>query len=46
MSDVWVAGQRLLRNSQLCTIDQAAVMVHAREWQMKLAAFKTSTKKA
>lgn len=36
MTDVWVAGQRLLRARTLCTLDQAGVLAKAHDWQLKL----------
>ena len=37
VSDVWVAGQRVLDNGRLTTIDLDAVLQRAGEWQAKLA---------
>jgi len=37
VSDVWVAGQRLLMQRQLMTIDKAALLVKVAKWQERLA---------
>ena len=37
VSDVWVAGKRLLDNGELTTIDLDAVIRSARKWQSRLA---------
>jgi len=37
VSDVWVAGQRLLKQRQLTTIDKAALLVKVAKWQERLA---------
>jgi 5-methylthioadenosine/S-adenosylhomocysteine deaminase len=37
VSDVWVAGKRLLESGQLTTIDLDAVIRSARKWQKRLA---------
>jgi 5-methylthioadenosine/S-adenosylhomocysteine deaminase len=37
VSDVWVAGQRLLKQRQLMTIDKAALLVKVAKWQERLA---------
>jgi len=37
VSDVWVAGQRLLKQRQLTTIDKAALLVRVAKWQERLA---------
>jgi len=37
VSDVWVAGKRLLDNGELTTIDLDAVISSARRWQSRLA---------
>jgi 5-methylthioadenosine/S-adenosylhomocysteine deaminase len=37
VSDVWVAGQRLLKQRQLMTIDKAALIVKVAKWQERLA---------
>jgi 5-methylthioadenosine/S-adenosylhomocysteine deaminase len=37
VSDVWVAGKRLLENGELTTIDLDAVIRSARKWQSRLA---------
>ena len=39
VSDVWVAGRRLLNSGKLATIDEAGVMKSAAGWQQKLSAF-------
>lgn len=36
VTDVWVAGRRLLKDQQLTTIDEAAVLSRAREWGHRL----------
>jgi 5-methylthioadenosine/S-adenosylhomocysteine deaminase len=38
VSDVWVAGRQLLRELVLTTLDEAAILRHARAWQEKIAA--------
>jgi len=37
VSDVWVAGKRLLAQGQLTTLDMQAVLAKARQWRDKLA---------
>ena len=37
VNDVWVAGQQLVRNRQLTTIDAAAIEARAREWAVKIS---------
>ena len=37
VSDVWVAGKRLLQERQLTTIDTETLIAEVREWQVKLA---------
>jgi 5-methylthioadenosine/S-adenosylhomocysteine deaminase len=37
VSDVWVAGRRVLEAGRLVTIDLGAVVDSAKEWQAKLA---------
>ena len=37
VSDVWVAGQRLLKQRQLMTIDKTALLVRVAKWQERLA---------
>jgi 5-methylthioadenosine/S-adenosylhomocysteine deaminase len=37
VSDVWVAGKRLLASGELTTIDLASVIKSARQWQSRLA---------
>ncbi len=39
VSDVWVAGRRLLKSGELTTIDTESVVASARKWQEKLARF-------
>ena len=41
VSDVWVAGRRLLKSGELTTIDVEQVVASAREWQSKLADFES-----
>jgi 5-methylthioadenosine/S-adenosylhomocysteine deaminase len=38
VSDVWVAGKRLLDNYHLTTLDEPALMERAREWGRRIAA--------
>ncbi|MES1927791.1 N-ethylammeline chlorohydrolase [Salinisphaera dokdonensis CL-ES53] len=38
VTDTWVAGQRLLADRRLTTLDEAAIRARASEWQTKLAA--------
>lgn len=38
VSDVWVAGKRLLHNRQLTTINLEEVMVKTQQWQQRLSA--------
>jgi 5-methylthioadenosine/S-adenosylhomocysteine deaminase len=38
ISDVWVAGRRLLANRVLTTLDEAAILGRAREWRDKIQA--------
>lgn len=42
-TDVWVAGNRLLCNSELTTIDLGAVLESAQKWRSRLARLKTNT---
>lgn len=37
VSDVWVAGQHLLKGRQLTTLDETEVVHRAREWQARIA---------
>jgi 5-methylthioadenosine/S-adenosylhomocysteine deaminase len=37
VSDVWVAGRRLLEDGELTTVDLAAVLARAGEWQQRLS---------
>ena len=39
VTDVWVAGRRLLKSGELTTIDMDEVMSSAARWQKRLAAF-------
>lgn len=39
VSDVWVAGRHLLKERQLTTLDEVAIIESAREWQQKIAQF-------
>lgn len=43
VSDVWVAGKRLLDCGELTTMDLGAVIDAARAWQVRLAGLETST---
>ncbi|MGM0594720.1 MAG: TRZ/ATZ family hydrolase [Pseudomonadota bacterium] len=36
VSDVWVAGRHLLKDRQLTTLDEAAILENTRQWQTKL----------
>ena len=38
VSDVWVAGQHLLKDGELTTLDAAAIHENARQWGEKIAA--------
>lgn len=38
VTDVWVAGRRLLANRQLTTLDSAELVSKARRWRQKIAA--------
>lgn len=37
VSDVWVAGRRLLQEGQLTTLDENAILARTREWQSRIA---------
>jgi 5-methylthioadenosine/S-adenosylhomocysteine deaminase len=37
VTDVWVAGKRLLSERKLTTIDEDALLAKAREWQDKVS---------
>lgn len=37
VTDVWVAGQHVLKNRQLTTLDEAQILTHVRQWQDKLS---------
>ena len=39
VSDVWVAGRHLLKDRQLTTLDEKAILATARQWQEKLSPF-------
>jgi len=36
VSDVWVAGRRLLKNRELTTLDQSAIVAKACAWRERL----------
>lgn len=36
VSDVWVAGRRLLKQRQLTTLDESAILTQAARWQRKI----------
>lgn len=36
VSDVWVAGKRLLKNGQLTTLNEHAILTNTQSWQVKL----------
>lgn len=36
VTDVWVAGQHILKNRQLTTLDEKQILANARQWQAKL----------
>lgn len=38
VTDVWVAGKRLLKNRQLLTLDETELLAKAKYWQQKLRA--------
>ena len=38
VSDVWVAGRRLLRSKQLTTLDESAIRQATTDWSVKIAA--------
>jgi len=38
ITDVWVAGRRLLANRVLTTLDETAILLRAREWRDKIQA--------
>jgi 5-methylthioadenosine/S-adenosylhomocysteine deaminase len=42
VSDVWVAGRRVLENGELTTLDVGGTMQAAAEWQQKLQDFASS----
>jgi 5-methylthioadenosine/S-adenosylhomocysteine deaminase len=37
VTDVWVAGKRLLHNRRLTTLDEAAILENAQAWRAKIA---------
>lgn len=37
ITDVWVAGKQLMKNRELLTIDEKAVIAKAKEWKEKIA---------
>ena len=39
VSDVWVAGRHLLKDRQLTTLDESAIIENARDWQQKIAQY-------
>ena len=45
VSDVWVAGQRLLQNRVLTTIDERRVITKAQEWRDKIVAYRLENRK-
>lgn len=44
VSDVWVAGRRLLKSGELTTIDEGAVMHSAARWRDRLSRFEASAR--
>ena len=44
VSDVWVAGKRLLDNRQLTTLDEHAILQKAQEWCERIAEFDENRK--
>jgi 5-methylthioadenosine/S-adenosylhomocysteine deaminase len=38
VTDVWVAGKRLMKNRQLTTIDEQAILATAKEWHARMTA--------
>lgn len=44
VSDVWVAGKRLLHNRQLTTLDEQSILQKAREWRDHIAEFDEKSK--
>ncbi|MFA5531960.1 MAG: TRZ/ATZ family hydrolase [Thiohalomonadaceae bacterium] len=36
VTDVWVAGQQLLKDRQLTTLDEEAILARARQWRAKI----------
>jgi 5-methylthioadenosine/S-adenosylhomocysteine deaminase len=38
VTDVWVAGQHLLKDHQLTTLDDKEILARARDWQARIAA--------
>ncbi len=43
VSDVWIAGQRKLRERVLVDMDTAALIANARQWRSRIASIKVST---
>jgi 5-methylthioadenosine/S-adenosylhomocysteine deaminase len=37
VSDVWVAGRQVLKNSQLTTLDTSEILIRTTEWQNKIS---------
>lgn len=46
VSDVWVAGRRLLHTGHLTTVDEASIKDNAKRWRDKIAASDTTQEKA
>jgi len=38
VTDVWVAGRRLLRNRELLTLDETAILLEAERWRARIQA--------
>ena len=36
VSDVWIAGKRMLENRQLCTLDETSIIQSAQAWAAKI----------
>jgi 5-methylthioadenosine/S-adenosylhomocysteine deaminase len=45
VTDVWVAGQRLLKERQLTTLDEPTILKKASEWRDRIAASDRQTKR-
>jgi hypothetical protein len=41
VTDVWVAGRRLLRNRELTSINEEELLVKAKSWGEKLSKYRT-----